>query len=128
MDHDHPLQSSGDVEHLEKAPRGAGNTSSSGSISDDPQSKTSTPSRLNSASSSKAVSDTLKRPAPPTISYEGLSPERFNEAQQLIDQYGTEEGLRRFREMDSEAARQFERERRQPPNREVPSEAESSTQ
>ena len=45
---------------------------------------------------------------------EGLSPDRFDKAQQLIDQYGTEEGLRRFREMDPEAARQFERERREP--------------
>ena len=59
---------------------------------------------------------------------EGVSPERFNKAQQLIDQYGTEEGLRRFREMDPEAARQFEQERRPTPAREVPSEVESSTQ
>ena len=64
-----------------------------------------------------------------------LSPERFDKAQQLIDQYGTEEGLRRFREMDPEAAQQFEsdksrpgREHRPPPTREVPSETESSTQ
>ena len=65
---------------------------------------------------------------------ERLSPERFNKAQQLIDQYGSEEGLRRFRQMDPEAARQFEsvprpeRERRPTPAREVPSETESSTQ
>ena len=39
----------------------------------------------------------------------GLSADRFDKAQQLIDQYGTEEGLRRLREMDPEAARQFER-------------------
>ena len=57
-----------------------------------------------------------------------LSPERFNKAQQLIDQYGTEEGLRRLRESDPDAARQFERERRPPPTREVPSESEPSTQ
>lgn len=57
-----------------------------------------------------------------------LSPERFDKAQQLIDQYGTEEGLRRFREMDPEAAQQFEQERRSPPTREIPDEAESSTQ
>ena len=50
---------------------------------------------------------------------EQLSPERFDKAQQLINQYGTEEGLRRFREMDPKAARQFEWERRKPP---VPSE------
>ena len=59
---------------------------------------------------------------------EPLSPERFEKAQQLIDQYGTEEGLRRFREMDPEAARQFEQERRPTPAREVPGEVESSTQ
>ena len=50
---------------------------------------------------------------------EQLSPGRFDKARQLIDQYGTEEGLRRFRDTDPEAARQFERERRKPP---VPSE------
>ena len=46
---------------------------------------------------------------------EPLSPDRFDKAQQLIDQYGTEEGLRRLRESDPDAARQFERERRSPP-------------
>lgn len=45
---------------------------------------------------------------------EGLSPERFDKAQQLIDQFGTEEGLRQLRESDPEAARQFERERLRP--------------
>ena len=43
-----------------------------------------------------------------------VSPDRFDEMQRLIKQYGTEEGLRRFREIDPEAARQFER---HPPNR-----------
>lgn len=38
----------------------------------------------------------------------GVSLSRFDKAQQLIDQYGTEEGLRRLREMDPEAARRFE--------------------
>ena len=57
---------------------------------------------------------------------ERLSLERFDKAQQLIDQFGTEEGFRRLREIDPEAARQFERERRKSP---VPSESseESST-
>ena len=59
---------------------------------------------------------------------ERLSPERFDKAQRLIDQYGTEEGLRRLRESDPDAARQFERKRRSPPAHEVPSEAASSTQ
>ena len=58
-----------------------------------------------------------KTPTPPTTESvqtqlrEQLSPERFNQAQQLIDHYGTEEGMRRLRGMDPEAARQFERER-----------------
>ena len=51
---------------------------------------------------------------------EGLSLERFDKAQQLIDQYGSEEGLRRLRESDPEAARQFEREQRTPPVRSEP--------
>ena len=50
---------------------------------------------------------------------ERLSPNRFEKAQQLIDQYGTEEGLRRLREAAPDVAQQFERERRKPP---VPSE------
>ncbi len=37
-----------------------------------------------------------------------LSPERFNKAQRLIEQYGTEEGFRRLREIDPEAARRLE--------------------
>lgn len=34
----------------------------------------------------------------------GLSSDRFNKAQQFIDQYGTVEGLRRFREIEPDAA------------------------
>lgn len=37
-----------------------------------------------------------------------LSPEQLDNALKLIDQYGTEEGLRRLRESDPEAAEQFE--------------------
>lgn len=40
---------------------------------------------------------------------EGASTDPFDKARQLIDQYGTEEGLRRLRETDPDAARQFER-------------------
>lgn len=72
---------------------------------------------------------------PPTQGWVWLSSEQREQAKQLIDQYGTEEGLHRLREMDLEAAQQFEsgksrlgQERRSPPTREVPSEAESSTQ
>ena len=56
-----------------------------------------------------------------------LSTDPFDKAQRLIDQYGTEEGLRRLREMDPEVARRFEsdksrpgRERRPVPSRDVP--------
>ncbi len=55
-----------------------------------------------------------------TDTREGLSPERFDNARQLINQYGQAEGLRRLRGMDPEAARQFERERRNPPTRDEP--------
>ena len=45
--------------------------------------------------------------------------------QQLIDQYGTAEGLRRMREMDPEAARQFEQGRR--PSRDAPDKGQSES-
>ncbi len=55
-----------------------------------------------------------KTPTPPTAESietqlrEQLSPEGFDKVQQLIDQYGQEEGLRRLRETDPDTARQFE--------------------
>ena len=79
----------------------------------------------------QSVADLEKQFSPEGIEAEPselLSPDRFDKAQQLIDQYGTEEGLRRLRESDPEAARQFERERRSPPVREVPGQTEPSTQ
>ena len=39
----------------------------------------------------------------------GIPTDPADKAQQLIDQYGTAEGLRRLREMDPDAARRFER-------------------
>lgn len=69
------------------------------------------------------VADIEKQLTPQGIEAElskALSPEHFNKAQQLIDQYGTEEGLRRLREMDPDAARRFERERKGAPSRDVP--------
>ena len=47
---------------------------------------------------------------------EGLPTAPADKAQQFIDEYGTEEGLRRFREMDPESAERFERERRGAPS------------
>ena len=52
--------------------------------------------------------------------WEGLSQEQREEAKQLFNRYGTAEGLRRLREMDPNAAAQFDWERREPP---VPSES-----
>ena len=63
---------------------------------------------------------------------EGLSADSFSRAQQLIDQYGTEEGLRRLRASDPEAARRFEsvprpvREQRNPPARDTSDDAAST--
>ena len=50
-----------------------------------------------------------------------LSTAPFDKAQRLIDEYGAEEGLRRLREMDPDAAERFERERRGAPSRSSPS-------
>ena len=56
-----------------------------------------------------------------------LSSTQREQAQQLIDQYGTEEGLRRLREVDSEAARQFEQEQSALSVRDEVNDAEFST-
>ena len=58
---------------------------------------------------------------------EGLSTNPFDKAQQLIDQYGTEEGLRRLREMDPEAARRFESDKSRPGQGRRPSEPTRDT-
>ena len=61
-----------------------------------------------------------------------LSTDPADKAQQLIDQYGTEEGLRRLRKSDPEAARQFEsvprpgRERRNLPTHDTSDDAAST--
>ncbi len=58
---------------------------------------------------------TVKPPAPTAAKdveaagWEGLSSEQRAQAKQLFDEYGAEEGLRRLREFDPEAARRFER-------------------
>ena len=51
---------------------------------------------------------------------EGLSKVQQELVKQFFDEYGTEEGLRRLREMDPNTARRFERERRPGPSRDVP--------
>ena len=55
-----------------------------------------------------------------------LSSEQREQPQQLIDQYGSEEGLRRLRKMDTDAARRFESVPRPGPERH-PSERASDT-
>ena len=66
--------------------------------------------------------------------WEGLLPEQREQAKQLFDQYGTEEGLHRLREMYPEAARRFEsdksrpgREPRPAPSRDVPDGGQSES-
>lgn len=88
-----------------------------------------TPERVPSIDVPTSVADLEKQLAPERIEAElsqRLSPQRSNEVQRLIDRYGTEEGLRRFREMDPEATAQFERERRKPSARSEPSEVPST--
>ncbi len=65
----------------------------------------------------KSMAELEKQLTPEGIEAElsqGLSLERFDKAQDLIDQYGTEEGLRRLRESDPDAARQFESDKSRP--------------
>ena len=60
------------------------------------------------------IADLQKRLTPEGVEAkleQSVSPHRFDETQRLIKQYGTEEGVRRFREVDPEAAQQFQRER-----------------
>ena len=80
------------------------------------------PDMVNPTSYPSSVTDLEKQLTPQGIGselIEGLSTNPADKAQQLIDQYGTEEGLRRLREVDPEAARQFERERSPKPPRDV---------
>ena len=62
-----------------------------------------------------------------------LSSEQREQAKRLFDQFGTEEGLRRLRESNPEAARRFEsdksrpgRERRNPPAHDTSDDAAST--
>ena len=83
---------------------------------------------------------TIQPPAPPPVEgieasgWEGLSSEQRDQAKQLFDEYGTEEGLRRLREMDPEAARRFESDKSRPeqdrrgsPSRDVPDGGQSES-
>ena len=95
------------------------------------------PSNLKPTPPPQSMADLKKQLTPQGIEAEpseGLLPECFNNAQQLIDQYGPEEGLKRLREPDPEAARQLEsdklrprREQRSVPSRDVPDEGQSES-
>ena len=77
-----------------------------------------------------SVADIEKQLTPAGIEAElseGVSVDSFDKAQQFIDEYGTEEGLRRLREMDPDAARQFEQRHRPVPSRDVPDEEQSES-
>ena len=90
-----------------------GSSDSPLSPSDLPDMVEPTPSRP-SEPRTEAANKTLTLPTAESIKAqlrEQLSPERFDKVQQLIDQYGTEEGLRRLRESAPDAAERFERER-----------------
>ena len=127
-DHDNQPRSSGSVDgallsgdHQAEAPV------SDGGISEDtwrapvpadvPRSPSNLSDMLEPSHHSITSGAETKTPSPPTAESietqlrEQLSAERLDKAQQFIDQYGTEEGLRRLRESDPEAAQQFERER-----------------
>ena len=61
-----------------------------------------------------------------THGWAGLFKEQREQAKRLFDQFGTKEGLRRLREVDPEAARQFERKHSVSPARDE-TDDESST-
>ena len=95
--------------------------------SDVPVSPSDLPDRLKPVSP-QSVTDIEKQLTPQGIAselIEGLPTNPADKAQKLIDQYGTVEGLRRLRESDPEAARQFERERSPKPVRDVPDSGEA---
>lgn len=90
--------------------------------SDVPLSPADLPDRIKPISP-QSVADLEKQLTPQGIEAElngELSTDSFDKVQPLIDQYGTEEGLRRLREIDPEEARRFERDRQGEPSRSSP--------
>ena len=99
-----------------------------------PESKTSvTSEHVHHKDEHRHEGTTLKTPVPAAAKdveadgWEGLSLRQREQAKQLFDQFGTEEGLRHLRESDPEMARQFEsdksrpgREHRPAPSRNAP--------
>ena len=71
------------------------------------------PDMAESTPSTQSIAELENQLTPQGIELDGgLSTDPADKAQQLIDQYGTEEGLRRLRGSDPEAAERFDRERR----------------
>ncbi len=84
--------------------------------SDAPVPPSGLPGMVESTPSPPSVTELEKQLMPVGVEAElsqGVSADRFDKARQLIDQYGSEEGLRRLREMDPDTARQFERTQRE---------------
>lgn len=120
---DNPPRSSGSVDdallsgkHRAEAPvsdEGLSEGARSNSVhSNAPLSLSDLPDMVESIPSPPSVEDIEKQLTPEGIEAElsqGVSSDSFDKAQQLIDQYGTEEGLRRLRESDPDAAERFER-------------------
>ena len=111
--------SDGDYSATDPFSEGSINEDASGAPvrSDVPLSPSDLPEMVNPTPAPPSVADIAKQLTPQGIEAElteGISTDPAAKAQHLIDQYGTEEGLRRLRESDPEAARQFER---HPPNR-----------
>ena len=123
--------SNGDYSATDPFSEGSINADASGAPvrSDSPPSPSDLPDMVESTPSPPSVEHLEKQLTPQGIEaeLEGLSTNSVSKAQQLIDQYGTEEGLRRLREMNPEAARQFERERRPVPSRDVPDGGQSES-
>ncbi len=131
----HPVEEFIDNEPLsrpvpENASAGGTDEDASGATDrpDVPISPSNHPDMVKPTPSPPSVADIEKQLTPQGIEAE-LNPEvsLSRKVQQLIDQYGTEEGLRRLRESDPEAARQFERERRPVPSHDVPNGGQSES-
>ena len=117
--------SDGDYSATDPFSEGSINEDASGASvrSDVPVSPSSLSDMIKPTPSPQSVVDIEKQLTPQGIEAElsdGLPTAPADKAQQLIDEYGTEEGLRRLRETDPDAARRFERERRGAPSRDVP--------
>ncbi len=132
-EHDDRLQSSGTVddallsgEHRAEIPvpnGGLSEAARSASVGSEAPVSPSGSSNMVKPNFPQSIADIEKQFSPEGIEAkltEGLPTAPADKAQQLIDQYGTEGGVRRFKEMGPDAAERFERERPPEPSRESP--------